>query len=217
MDLTEAMITEVAERVSGSRVVRFEGQEIDFNRWSRTTVIDAICRHYRGPSGPIAREALDDAGTVRRLLEESGADGDARLSWGHLVGRLFEHVVERHLVQPTIVHDYPIELSPLSKARKDDPRLVERFEVYAAGMEIANAYSELNDPIDQRGRFEAQLEAHAHGDEEAHMMDEDYVRALSYGMPPTAGEGIGVDRLTMLLTDSRTIRDVILFPHLRPE
>ena len=120
-------------------------------------------------------------------------------------------------MNPTFIYDYPIELSPLSKAKADDPTLVERFELFIAGMEIANAYSELNDPVDQRARFEAQLEAKERGDDEAHAMDEDYVRALGYGMPPTAGEGIGVDRLTMILTDSHSVRDVILFPHLRPE
>jgi lysyl-tRNA synthetase class 2 len=133
------------------------------------------------------------------------------------VGSLFDAVAEKHLVQPTFIYDHPIELSPLSKVKKSDPTLVERFELYVAGMEIANAYSELNDPVDQRQRFESQLEARDRGDEEAHAMDEDYVRALSYGMPPTAGEGIGIDRLTMLLTDSRTIRDVVLFPTMRAE
>jgi lysyl-tRNA synthetase class 2 len=133
------------------------------------------------------------------------------------VGELFEHVAEHHLVQPTFIYEYPIEMSPLSKASPEDPGVAERFELYIAGMEVANGYSELNDPVDQRRRFEAQIEAREQGDDEAHSMDEDYIRALSYGMPPTAGEGIGVDRLVMLLTNSRTIRDVILFPHLRPE
>ena len=136
---------------------------------------------------------------------------------GNLIGLLFEAVAEEHLVQPTFIYDYPIELSPLSKQKASDKSLVERFELYIGGMEIANGYSELNDPMDQRERFLAQLQARERGDEEAHEMDEDYIRALSYGMPPTAGEGIGVDRLTMLLTNSTSIRDVILFPHLRAE
>jgi lysyl-tRNA synthetase class 2 len=126
-------------------------------------------------------------------------------------------VVEKHLIQPVIIYDYPIELSPLSKMKPNDPSLVERFELYIGGMEIANAYSELNDPEEQQRRFEAQMAEREKGDEEAHPMDEDYVRALRYGMPPTAGEGIGIDRLTMLFTNSRSIRDVILFPHMRPE
>jgi lysyl-tRNA synthetase class 2 len=126
-------------------------------------------------------------------------------------------VVEHQLIQPTIIYDYPVETSPLSKNKPDDPAFVERFEIYAAGMEIGNAYTELNDPQEQRRRFEMQLGMRERGDDEAHQMDEDYVRALSYGMPPTGGEGIGIDRLTMILTGRRSIRDVILFPLLRPE
>jgi lysyl-tRNA synthetase class 2 len=136
---------------------------------------------------------------------------------GKLLAVLFETVAEDHLIQPTIIYDYPTEVSPLSKTKPNDPTMVERFELYIAGMEIANAYSELNDPLDQKNRFEEQLKARSRGDAEAHDMDHDYVRALSYGMPPTAGEGIGIDRLTMVLTNSQSIRDVILFPLLRPE
>jgi lysyl-tRNA synthetase class 2 len=135
---------------------------------------------------------------------------------GHALVEAFERGVEPNLIQPTIVYDYPVEISPLSKQKPDDPDFTERFEIFAAGMEIGNAFTELNDPLEQRRRFEKQLEMRAHGDEEAHQMDEDYVRALSYGMPPTGGEGIGIDRLTMILTNSRSIRDVILFPLLRP-
>ncbi len=150
-------------------------------------------------------------------MKQLHADFDPRMALGNLIGILFETVAEEHLVQPTFIYDYPIELSPLSKQKADDPALVERFELYIGGMEIANGYSELNDPIDQRERFLSQIQARDRGDEEAHEMDDDYIRALSYGMPPTAGEGIGVDRLTMLLTNSTSIRDVILFPHLRAE
>ncbi len=130
---------------------------------------------------------------------------------------LFERYVEDKLFEPTIIYDFPVEVSPLSKNKADEPDFVERFEIYAAGMEIANAFTELNDPQEQRRRFEMQLARKAGGDEEAHVMDEDYIRALSYAMPPAGGEGIGIDRLTMILTDSKSIRDVILFPLLRPE
>jgi len=148
------------------------------------------------------------------MLEAVGAEVPLR---GHALVEAFERNVEPTLIEPTIIYDYPVEVSPLSKLKECDPAFVERFEIYAAGMEIGNAYTELNDPQEQRRRFEMQLELKAAGDEEAHQMDEDYVRALSYGMPPTGGEGIGIDRLTMLLTNSRSIRDVILFPLLRPE
>ena len=136
---------------------------------------------------------------------------------GEALADIFERVVEAQLIQPTIIYDYPVEVSPLSKNKPDEPEMVERFEIYIAGMEIGNAYTELNDPQEQRRRFDFQLGMRDRGDEEAHQMDEDYIRALSYGMPPTGGEGIGIDRLTMLLTNSRSIRDVILFPLLRPE
>ncbi len=136
---------------------------------------------------------------------------------GHELVEVFERDVESTLVQPTMVYDYPVEVSPLSKNKPDDPDFVERFEIYVAGMEIGNAFTELNDPREQRHRFEMQLALREKGDEEAHQMDEDYIRALSYAMPPTGGEGIGIDRLTMILTNSRSIRDVILFPLLRPQ
>ena len=134
-----------------------------------------------------------------------------------MLGVLFERLVEADLVQPTFVTHFPVELSPLARRNDRDPRFVDRFELYVARHEIANAFSELNDPEDQRARFEEQLRARAAGDEEAHVMDEDYVRALEYGMPPAAGEGIGIDRLVMLFTNAPSIRDVILFPHMRPE
>jgi lysyl-tRNA synthetase class 2 len=136
---------------------------------------------------------------------------------GKSIYNLFEAVVEPFLIQPTIIYDYPTVVSPLSKAKPDDPENVERFEFFAGGFELGNAFSELNDPVEQHKRFEEQLTEREHGDDEAHQMDEDYVRALAYGLPPTGGEGIGVDRLTMLLTGSKSIRDVILFPLMRPE
>src|SRR5579863_8318740 len=156
-----------------------------------------------------------DFENMRRMSMQE-AVGDPSLK-GHALVEAFERTVEPTLFQPTIIYDYPVEVSPLSKNKPDDPAFVERFEIYVAGMEIGNAYTELNDPREQRRRFEMQLAMKAAGDEEAHQMDEDYLRAMCYGMPPTGGEGIGIDRLTMLLTDSKSIRDVILFPLLRPE
>jgi len=156
-----------------------------------------------------------DFGNVRRIsMREAVGDPSLR---GKALMDAFERNVEATLIQPTIIYDHPTEVSPLSKQKPDDPDFVERFELYIAGMEIANAYTELNDPQEQRRRFEMQLELKAKGDEEAHQMDEDYIRALCYGMPPAGGEGIGIDRLVMILTNSRSIRDVILFPLLRPE
>ena len=165
----------------------------------------------------VDENTLQDRAAVEALLKRLHAEFDPKAPLGNLIGALFETVAEQHLVQPTFIYDYPVELSPLSKQKASDPSLVERFELYIGGMEIANGYSELNDPMDQKERFLSQLRERDRGDEEAHQMDEDYIRALSYGMPPTAGEGIGVDRLTMLLTNSTSIRDVILFPHLRAE
>jgi lysyl-tRNA synthetase, class II len=214
MDLTEKMLTGIAEKVCGARVFAYDEHQIDFNSWTRLSMKEAIVKF--SPE-KIDESALSDRSTVERILKQLHADFDPRLGLGNLIGILFETVAEEHLVQPTFIYDYPIELSPLSKVKASDPTLVERFELYIGGMEIANGYSELNDPIDQRERFLSQLQARERGDEEAHEMDDDYIRALSYGMPPTAGEGIGVDRLTMLLTNSVSIRDVILFPHLRPE
>jgi lysyl-tRNA synthetase class 2 len=214
MDLSEEMLTGIAEKVCGSRVITFDEQQIDFGKWTRFSMKEAILKFC---PEKMAEEQLKDRAAIERLLKQLHADFDPRMPIGNLIGLLFETVAEEHLVQPTFVYDYPIELSPLSKQKASDPSLVERFELYIGGMEIANGYSELNDPVDQRERFLSQLEARERGDEQAHEMDEDYIRALSYGMPPTAGEGIGVDRLTMLLTNSTSIRDVILFPHLRSE
>jgi lysyl-tRNA synthetase class 2 len=157
-----------------------------------------------------------DFGNIRRVSMQEAVGAEVPLR-GHALVEAFERKIEPTLIQPVIIYDYPVEVSPLSKHKASDPAFVERFEIYAAGMEIGNAYTELNDPQEQRRRFEMQRDARAAGDEEAHQMDEDYLRAMSYGMPPTGGEGIGIDRLTMLLTNSKSIRDVILFPLLRPE
>jgi lysyl-tRNA synthetase, class II len=214
MDLTEEMLTGIAEKICGSKITTYDDQQIDFGKWTRLSMKEAILKF--SPE-KIDENILKDRPAVEALLKRLHAEFDPRLPLGNLIGALFETVAEQHLVQPTFIYDYPVELSPLSKQKAGDPSLVERFELYIGGMEIANGYSELNDPMDQRERFLAQLRERDRGDEEAHQMDEDYIRALSYGMPPTAGEGIGIDRLTMLLTNSTSIRDVILFPHLRAE
>ncbi len=217
MDMTQELITRVAERVTGSRKVPYQSYVLDFDGWQRYTMKEATLRFW--PDSP-ARPSEDDLNSESALKKLAGALNvpvDENWGRGKLLGAVFETVAESHLIQPTIIYDYPAEVSPLSKTKPEDPDTVERFELYIGGMEIANAYSELNDPIEQRKRFEEQLQARGRGDEEAHVMDDDYIRALCYGMPPTAGEGIGIDRLTMLLTDSRSIRDVILFPLLRPE
>jgi lysyl-tRNA synthetase class 2 len=169
---------------------------------------EAVVRHWDGEGGP----TMEDVANPEWLRAHSG-----KATAGEALTDIFERHVEEKLIQPTVIFDYPVETSPLSKNKPDDPAFVERFEIYAAGMEIGNAYTELNDPQEQRRRFDMQLGMRERGDEEAHQMDEDYVRALAYGMPPTGGEGIGIDRLTMILTGSRSIRDVILFPLLRPE
>jgi lysyl-tRNA synthetase class 2 len=211
MDLTEEMFKGIADKVCGTRTIKYDEYEIDFDKWTRLSMKDAIQKFSREPVD------VSDRSAVEAQLKKLHVEFDPRTPLGNLMGLLFEAVAEEHLVQPTFIYDYPLELSPLSKQKASDRSLVERFELYIGGMEIANGYSELNDPMDQRDRFLSQLKARERGDEEAHEMDEDYIRALSYGMPPTAGEGIGVDRLTMLLTNSTSIRDVILFPHLRAE
>jgi lysyl-tRNA synthetase, class II len=216
MELTEELLQSVVSRVHGRLQVDYCGQVLDFGQFQRFSMVEAIERFWDGEERPQAAE-LTRRDDLVELLNRSGIEFRKDDSWGTMLGLLFEAVAERHLVQPTFVYDFPADLSPLSKRRDDDPRFAERFELYVAGFEIANAYSELNDPEEQKRRFEEQLAARERGDEEAHQMDEDYVRALRYGMPPAAGEGIGIDRLTMLLTDSRSIREVILFPHLRPE
>ena len=158
---------------------------------------------------------LRNRDTVAAIAAELGIEVDPGQGAGKITTGIFEAFCEERLIQPTFVYDFPTEVSPLSKQKPDDPDTVERFELYIGGFEVANAFSELNDPAEQRRRFEAQLTSRAHGDLEAHAMDEDYIRALEYGLPPTAGEGVGIDRLVMLLTNSLSIRDVILFPLMR--
>ncbi len=217
MDMTQELITQVAEKVTGSRQVPYLDQTLDFDSWQRYSMKEAILRFWPESLAKPSDEDLKSEECLRRLAGSLEIPIDLNCGRGKLLGAVFESVAEARLIQPTFIYDYPSELSPLSKTKPGDPETVERFELYIGGMEVANAYSELNDPVEQRKRFEEQLQARGRGDEEAHVMDDDYIRALCYGMPPTAGEGIGIDRLTMVLTNSRSIRDVILFPLLRPE
>ncbi|MFB3094397.1 MAG: lysine--tRNA ligase, partial [Candidatus Acidiferrales bacterium] len=227
MDLTEEMLTGLVRELTGGTTITYQGQQVDFSRWQRLSLREAICRYWLAGSAPDPAD-LADAAKARQVAAahdrwaarhpESArlADVPQEASAAKASEHLFEVVVERQLIQPTLIYDFPTEISPLTKARDDDPTLTERFEVFAGGLELGNAFSELNDPMEQRRRFEQQAREREGGDEEAHQMDEDYVRALAYGLPPTGGEGIGIDRLAMLLTDSRSIREVILFPLLRP-
>jgi len=224
MKLTEEMLAQVAHDVNGSTKTTFNGQEVDFANWQRLSMREAIIKFWPEKAG--AKPELKDfadAALVGALVKRLNAAHTPHMPYdpsepaGKTIAAMFEAVAEEHLVQPTILYDFPVAISPLSKNKRDEPDWVERFEVFAGGLEIGNAFSELNDPEEQRRRFEQQLGERARGDEEAHAMDEDYIRALAYGMPPAGGEGIGIDRLTMLLTDSQSIRDVILFPLLRPE
>jgi lysyl-tRNA synthetase class 2 len=212
MDMVEEMMRAIATALTADGTVTCGGRRFDFNRpWKRVRYFDAIRERtgqdLLGKSEP----------EVHAIAGRLGVDVDAGAPAPAVVDEIFGALVEPHLQEPTFVYDYPRELSPLAKDHRDDPRLVERFEGYLAGFEICNAFSELNDPLEQRRRFEQQAELRARGDDEAHVLDEDYLRALEYGMPPAAGLGVGIDRLTMVFTDSHSIRDVILFPHMRPE
>jgi len=226
MALNEELFAHLAKEVTGSTIVRYGEYEVDFSKFQRVSMREAVCRYWppsavpaptvtelATPGGPRAiaeRYSVWAQTHSRETLLDLGGQTD-----GEITGLLFEAVAESQLIQPTILYDFPTDISPLSKCRKDDPSLVERFEVYVAGMELGNAFSELNDPAEQERRFRQQVEKG--GEEVPREVDMDYVRALAHGMPPTAGEGIGIDRLTMLFTDSHSIREVILFPLLRPE
>jgi lysyl-tRNA synthetase class 2 len=224
MQLTEDMLAQVARDVNGTTKASFNGQEFDFADWQRLSMREAIIKYW--PESAAPKPEIADFAThesVEKLVKRLNAHHTPHMPYdpkdppGKTIAAMFEAVAEHHLIQPTILYDFPVAISPLSKNKRDEPDWVERFEVFVGGLEIGNAFSELNDPEEQRRRFEQQLQEKARGDEEAHAMDEDYIRALSYGLPPTGGEGIGIDRLTMLLTDSRSIRDVILFPLLRKQ
>ena len=226
MDLNEELFALLAKNITGSTVVNYGEHELEFAKFQRLSMREAIIKYW--PAGPAPKPSIEElAGSggpaavgerYNLWAKQNGAPYAAskgKLTDGEWTGLLFETIAESKLIQPTILYDFPIEISPLSKQKPEDPALVERFEIYAAGMEIANGFSELNDPAEQERRF---LEQIAQGGEESpKRLDVDYIQALCYGMPPTAGEGIGIDRLTMLLTGSMSIRDVILFPLLRPE
>ncbi|MGO9088265.1 MAG: lysine--tRNA ligase [Candidatus Sulfotelmatobacter sp.] len=223
MNVTQEVITEAAKAVNGTTKSKWGDQEIDWANWTRMTMREAIIHYWPDAAG--AKPEMSDFASgegVRKLVERFNAAHshmayDPNAAAGKTIAGLFEVVAEEHLTQPTIIYEFPTVVSPLSKQKPDEPDWTERWEIFAGQMEISNGFSELNDPEDQRRRFEAQLKERERGDEEAHQMDEDYIRALSYGMPPAGGVGVGIDRLCMLLTDSHTIRDVILFPLLRPE
>ena len=213
MDLTEEMLVGLARDVVGTLSLQWGEHAIDLTPpWPRRTMLELVAERADIPA-----DRLLQPGVLHGVAERTGGVERPGMSPGDLLGVVFERLVEPHLLQPTFVTAFPVELSPLARRNDADPRFVDRFELYVGRNELANAFSELNDPEDQRERFEAQLAAKAAGDEEAHAMDEDYVRALEHGLPPTAGEGIGIDRLVMLLTGATSIREVILFPHLRPE
>lgn len=211
MDLTEEMISSLVQEIHGTKKIKYQGQELDFTPpWQRITVKDAIKKYSK------AGEAIfSDKAAALGFSKTLGLSIPEGYSHGKVLLEIFEQVAEKEFIQPTFVTHYPLEVSPLSRKSDKDPSLVDRFELLVNGNEIANAFSELNDPIDQKERFLGQLKEREAGDTEAHEMDEDYVRALEYGMPPTGGEGIGIDRLVMILTDAPSIRDVILFPQLR--
>ena len=223
MDLTEKIIRQAAIDVTGGTTTKWGDQQIDWQTWQRMTMREAIIHYWPEAAG--AKPQIPDFAThdsVKALVARFNT-AHAHVAYdpnepvGKTIANLFEATAEEHLVQPTIIYEFPLAISPLSKKKADEPDWTERWEIFVGGMEIANGFSELNDPEDQRSRFEGQLKERERGDDEAHQMDEDYIRALSYGMPPAGGCGVGVDRLIMLLTDSHTIRDVILFPLLRPE
>ncbi len=231
MDFTAAMLAQVAldvlDPVDGkpTTIAHFNGQEVDFGNIQRLSMREAIIKFWpENAGGKPEMSAFSSSEQIAAMVRRFNAANphipyDPAAPNGKTIAEIFEFVAEPHLIQPTFIYDFPLAISPLSKNKREPEEnadWVERFEIFAGGLEIGNAFSELNDPEEQRRRFEGQLSERARGDEEAHQMDEDYIRALSYGLPPTAGEGVGIDRLTMLLTDSRSIRDVILFPLLRP-
>jgi lysyl-tRNA synthetase class 2 len=212
MDLTEELITGIAEALNRSATISYQGETINFlGQWRRMSLFSALVE-----LGGIDQNLLNDREGLLNFAARSGVQVTKTGQLGKVITKLFDTLVEPKLIQPTFVTGYPTEVSPLSRRSDQEPGLTERFELFIAGREIANGFSELNDPVDQHQRFTQQVQGRESGDEEAHRMDEDYIEALEYGMPPTAGEGIGIDRLVMLLTDAASIREVILFPHMKP-
>ncbi|PEZ11365.1 lysine--tRNA ligase [Bacillus sp. AFS018417] len=211
MKLTENMVAHIAKEVLGTTTVQYGEYEINLEpEWTRLHMVDAI-KQYSGADfwSPMSVEE------ARALAKEHGIEIKDTMEVGHIINEFFEQKVEEHLIQPTFIYGHPVEISPLAKKNEEDPRFTDRFELFIVAREHANAFTELNDPIDQKERFEAQLKEREQGNDEAHMMDDDYIEALEYGMPPTGGLGIGIDRLVMLLTNSPSIRDVLLFPAMR--
>ncbi|MEI4832539.1 lysine--tRNA ligase [Bacillus sp. FJAT-53711] len=211
MKLTENMVAHIAKEVLGTTTVQYGEYEINLEpEWTRLHMVDAI-KQYSGADfwSPMSVEE------ARALAKEHGVEIKDTMEVGHIINEFFEQKVEEHLIQPTFVYGHPVEISPLAKKNEEDPRFTDRFELFIVAREHANAFTELNDPIDQKERFEAQLKEREQGNDEAHMMDDDYIEALEYGMPPTGGLGIGIDRLVMLLTNAPSIRDVLLFPAMR--
>jgi lysyl-tRNA synthetase class 2 len=207
----EYTLVEVARKVLGTTRFTYQGKEIDVNPpWVRMTMAEAVQK-----ATGIDFMAITDDGEARAAAKKAGVPVEPNATWGKALTTVFEEKVESTLIQPTFITGHPVDVSPLAKRDPKNPRVTLRFEPYINGWEIANGFAELNDPLDQRERFEKQVRDRAAGDEEAHMMDEDFVRALEIGLPPTGGLGIGIDRMIMLLTDSPSIRDVILFPHMR--
>lgn len=211
MELTENLVAHIAEEVLGTTTVTYGEYEIDLKpKWKRLHMVDAV-KEYTGVD---FWEHMSDE-QARELAKQRGVEIKNNMTFGHVVNEFFEQKVEEKLIQPTFVYGHPVEISPLAKKNPEDERFTDRFELFIVAREHANAFSELNDPIDQRERFEAQVKERAEGNDEAHLMDEDFLEALEYGMPPTGGLGIGIDRLVMLLTNSPSIRDVLLFPQMR--
>ena len=212
MDLTEQLFSTVAQAVSGSTIISYQGDTIELTSpWRRLSLKKALV-----DIGGIEAALLSDKNALLNFASQSGIQITKTGRLGKIITKLFDNLVEPKLIQPTFITGYPVEVSPLSRRSDREPEITDRFELFIGGREIANGFSELNDPVDQRERFSQQVESRAAGDESAHLMDNDYIEALEYGLPPTAGEGIGIDRLVMLLTDADSIREVILFPHMKP-